>query len=397
MQWIPFPMSKLLEAIALASVSAEDQGVATAAADGSTQECNSKGAYHALFRTGKAIDTMMTKGHIGDIRDVFLSERHTKAYCRLEVESNGVEALRPGGTPLPFNAVITLNLSRKCDLVNCIDLVFHDPEHRYTKIDSLLKSLRVDIGGQTIDRISCDATLFDAVCAVHKMGPGMSRRGDKVIVPLPLAPFHKEELLALCGLEHHGVQVHVTFADGVSVLDAEGTDIQAYGDAYYLVNKRKAMEYEMRVSQLSYISVGSTVEGGGASRHKVGFNHPCTMLMFWGGNHADGVALSDSVATTVTNVGLFLDGASYYDGPLWALERNKEKRGLGGVRPTCFFFSDEDPRWSTQGAVNFTMFDNVELVIETVKGTPSFEVWVAVVSVQPLRITNGFGGLAFSK
>lgn len=383
-------MSKLLEAIASAAAGHEHQDGVIATATGSAQECNSRGAYHALFRTGMALDAVLKKGPHRDPRDVLLSERHTQVYCRLEVESKGVKAIPPCSTPLgasPLSAATTLDLSPKCDLVNCVDLVFHDPEHRYTKIDSLLKNLRVEIGGQLIDRISCDATLFDTVCAVHGMGPGMSRMGDKVIVPLPLAPFHKDELLPLCALYKHKVQIHVTFADGVSVRDAEGTDIQAYGNAYYLLNRLKTVEYEMRVSQLSYKSVGSTVEGGGTSRHTTGFNHPCTMLMFWGGNHA----------TAVTNVGLFIDKASYYDGPLWALERNKEKRGLGGVKPTCFFFSDEDPRWSTQGTVNFSMVDNAELVIETAKGTPSFEVWVAVVFVQPLRITNGWAGLAFSK
>jgi hypothetical protein len=254
-------------------------------------------------------------------------------------------------------------------------------------VQCILKSVKVEIGGQRIDAwLSCDTfgTFVEATCAIF--GRKVSRHGNKLFVPLALAPFHNHNLLSMVGLAYHAVVITVEFTDAYS-LSASQMSAEIYGNTYFLENRRLAHTYQMGTAQVQYShSSLSTVEGGGTSQHSVDFHHPVALMYFWGFDKA-----------AVVNVKLVLDGTAFYDGPLEPLERFKEMRGMKDVEASMIFFSRYPLSSTCQSTVNFSKIDHAVLHITTLEGSNAWSVKVRGIGVQPLRLASGMAGLAFSK
>ena len=120
---------------------------------------------------------------------------------------------------------------------------------------------------------------------------------------------------------------------------------------------------------------------------EVCLNHPAAAIVFWGFDRS-----------RVTNVRLRLDAGVFYDGPLEPLERAKETR-LGAAVDACFIFFSRGPLWSDrQSTVNFSRIDRAFLEIKSTQELgPNDVVQVRAITLQPLRISCGMAGLAFSK
>ena len=132
---------------------------------------------------------------------------------------------------------------------------------------------------------------------------------------------------------------------------------------------------------------GTTLDGGGVADVKASrFHHPVTTLMFWGHD-----------PTNVVNVKLIFDGYVMYDGPLEPLERQKSIRGITLENVAMFFFSDEPMSSAYQSTVNVSRVNSTIIEIETSQGSSARSIDVCVIGVQPLRISGGMAGLAYSK
>jgi hypothetical protein len=121
---------------------------------------------------------------------VWLGRRHTTTYRKIDVERSVCVG----------SSFLTLTLSRTCDLVGKLDLVLPPGAPP-------IKSVAVEIGGERIDAIDLDATLVDALCAVHDRRSAVE--GRMRFVPLVLAPFHSWNLLPLVALQHQPVQIRL--------------------------------------------------------------------------------------------------------------------------------------------------------------------------------------------
>ena len=338
-------------------------------------ENTGNGAFFALHCYGAADKYMFGDSNANDndadvwyVTQKFLKKRHNVAYQKLEY-TKGINDSKNS---------TSFTLTRACDCVNSLDLVIHDPDH--LGIDGILNSIVVEIGGQQMDRwYDCSSVLIETACAIF--GRKVTRQGNSLIIPIALAPFHDYNLLALCALEHHDVKIWVKFKPGF--VDACKTEI--YGNVYFFDERKMFMGYNMSVAQCHFGSNTLSREGGGTSTHDIGFNHPMTMLFFWGISK-----------TTITNVKLTLDNHVFYDGPIGPLEHKKEQRGLGHVEPIIIFFAQASYNSPYQSTVNFSRLDKPLLYISTTSTTASV-IQVMGIGVQPLRIMQGMAGLAFSK
>jgi hypothetical protein len=343
------------------------------AADARVYENSCDGSLFALVNKGRQDEYMFDaqKADVWDVRRKFLSKRHTVSYKKLDVT-----------VLVNANNSKKFQLDRKCDLVNGLDLVLLD--RNGVGVQGILKSIKVEIGCQCIDVWhACDTfgTFVDATCAIH--GRKVSRHGELLFVPLALAPFHHHNLLSLIGLEYHGVNILVEFTPAYE--DALSSTI--YGNAYYIDDRKAALDYQMGTAQVQYSRKSTrTVDGGGTSMHTVDFVHPITMMYFWGFDKA-----------SVVNVKLTFNDVPFYDGPLEPLERMQEMRGLKDVIPSMIFFSRTALSSTCQSTINFSRIDRAVLHLTTLKGSSECLVEVRGIGVQPIRIMAGMAGLAFSK
>jgi hypothetical protein len=356
------------------------------------------GLMSALQRYGAQDDCMwrsaerdgnQERGVCWDSRELFLRDRHVVAYRPLPASRGGQD---------PEEVVFTLE--RASDLVGGVDLVLHDPDR--LGVAGILRSVVVEIGGQQIDAWRCwhadglaaasadgaaFATLVTTVAGLH--GRAVTRSGDALFVPLALAPFHDHNLLPLLALKYHPVKFMVRFAASY-VSRGSHTRAALHGDQYMLdaVGRLKAVKNPLRigVAQTQSSEGFRTVEGGGEASQALCLNHPIRTLFFWGFDVA-----------TVTRVRLTLDGAPFYDGPVEPLERLKAVRGFGHLEPTALFFAREPADSPFQSTVNFSRVDRAVLHITTAPGTPARHVFVAAISVQPMKFAGGMAGLSFSK
>lgn len=339
------------------------------------------GLHRALCNPGSQDRRMFVKEEgarsFRDFRDVWLGERHTTTYRKIDV----AKAVRHGsfaaadGTRKPTRTLV-LTLSRTCDLVGELDLALG--------LGASIESVEVEIGGQRVDKVDFDETLLEALSAVHgRLGGG---GGGTRFVPLLLAPFHRGNLLPLVALQHHPVKVSIEFGAGEIPDEDLERGVELYGDVYFL-------EAPMRRRLCDEpISMGVAQCQWGASERsfavKLCCNHPVTALVFWGFDRG-----------AVTNVRLVLDGSALYDGPLEALERAKEAR-LGPLAACVLFLTGAStPPWSDrQASVNFSRIDCATLEIASTQELgPDERVHVRAVTLQPLRIAAGMAGLEFSK
>jgi hypothetical protein len=363
-------------------------------------EMNSSGSMMALVAVGAANKYFFDPdaADMFDFRRKRITEHHSVVYGLLSVET----------TDYPSRNTVKFVFQPKCDAVSMVDLVVRDPEH--IGVEGIVEEVSIEIGVQRIDKVH-SATDLATVAAIN--GRSITAHNDTLFIPIALAPFQEWNVLPLIALPKHEVHIYVKFKEG---FDGR-KEASLFGDSYFLgTDDRRYLAnnaLDMMVVQSqwgagylgAYPEYGDyTVEGGGLATFKLPFNHPVSMIYFWGCKKED-----------IINVQLLFDDASYYDGPLEPLERMKEVRlpkgGSGpsgrGVHadaslreaknPSFIFFSREPLNSPMQSTVNMSRLDHVTLKITTREGSKKQAVNVRAINIQPLRFSSGMAGLAFSK
>ena len=326
-----------------------------------------------------------------DVRRRFLRYPYTAAYDKLRQAVGGAEEESSDRVRVSF--AIPSGEGAPADMVNELDLVLAlDAADPPVAALRLISGVEVRCGGRRIDGWEGTdvATLIETMCAVF--GRKLSRHGDRLFVPLALAPFHSHNLLslvrsaALSDARPPDVVVTVEFVDAAS---ASSSAAELYGRTYFLspkARRRAAMAYQMGSAFSQWGGDHPFPRSLSGMKHHLSFDHPVSMLMFWGVDKA-----------TVASVSLQLNGRAFYDGPLAPLERVKEQRGLGHVEPVIVFFSQDPPSSPFQSTVNFSRIDSVTVVLRTrttagmTNGAwrPDPVVRYYAVSVHPLHVADG--------
>lgn len=276
-----------------------------------------------------------------DVRRMFLREPYTTVYGKLSPKIDRRQRA----------VIFTFQQGAHCnyiaDMVNDLDLVL--------PISIGLGSIagiKVIVGNNQIDcwEGTDMTTLIETMCAVFKRK--ISRHGDKLFVPLALAPLHSHNMI---DFRYRPIVISIEFVDD-NVADAAADNAEIYGKMYNL------LRYSQIISSTYEMGTAETQWGGDhlkhremtVTRHHMSFDHTISMLMFWGIDKK-----------TVTNVRLLLNDKAFYDGPIEPLERIKEERGLGHVEPVILFISQAGPDSPYQSAVNFSRINSVSMVIGT--------------------------------
>ena len=313
-----------------------------------------------------------------DIRKEWLSKRYTTTYCELDVEKT------------IHKSSLSINVLKTCDLINEVDLVLTN-----ISMESI-ESVQYEIGGQRIDIIDLDPVLLDALAAVHggrrpwtrkavDVVHGQGKLKERHFIPLMLGGLHSWNLLPLIALRNHDVVVRISFRCSDFEIGVEQS-VDLYGNVYFLDTP---MRQKLQVPQCMGIAQCNWGACEKSFTVRLHLNHSVTAIMFWGFDK-----------NKVTNVRLSLNGSAFYDDALEPLERAKESR-LGGPLDACFiFFScSSTPVWSDmQSTINFSRIDHAILEITSSEELgPADRVHVRAITLQPLRISQGMAGLAFSK
>ena len=366
------------------------------------------GALMALRADGAEDQFLFDEGldDIWDVRRRFLRHPYATAYDKLGGGGFLQEENAPRCECPPESARVSFAIpageGAPADMVNELDLVLAlDAEDPPIAALRLIRSVEVRCADRRIDGWEGTdvATLIETMCAVF--GRKLSRHGDRLFVPLALAPFHSHNLLslvrsaasaasaALSDARPPDVVVTVEFVDAAS---ASASAAELYGRTYFLspkARRRAALAYQMGSAYSQWGGDHPFPRSLSGMKHHLSFDHPVSMLMFWGVDKA-----------TLTSVSLQLNGRAFYDGPLAPLERVKEQRGLGHVEPVVVFFSQDPPSSPFQSTVNFSRIDSVTVVLRTRTrthttadmtdgGHPDPVVRYYAVSVHPLHVADG--------
>jgi len=169
------------------------------------------GALLALVAYGaqdKWIEDMKQYGDMFDSKKMFLTNRHTCVFRKLDVDN-----VYTGKTPKKTYLFRFLQTS---DLINNVNMLVNNPEN--------IKSICVEFGGQRFDKVwSWKQLQINA--AIHRKP--ITQSGDTYIIPLCLAPFHDNNLVTPSA-EHHKLHIYVEFIE-----DYNGI-LELYGNVYFL-------------------------------------------------------------------------------------------------------------------------------------------------------------------
>ena len=304
-----------------------------------------------------------------DVRRKFLRDPYTTVYNKLPM------TVEKRGTSFVFTL-----LHNAADMINDLDLVLKI--NSTLKIGSIIRGIHVHIGEQRIDSWEGTdiGTLIDTMCAIFNRK--VSRHGDKLFLPLALAPFHSHNLLSLVGLKDQPIRITVDFVgdSSSSKSDSSIADAEIYGKMYFLSEspRKEAMSYDMGIAETQWGGDHPKGKYMSHTKHHLQFDHPISMLFFWGIDKA-----------TIQSVCLALNGHVFYDGPIEPLERIKEERGLGHVEPIIMFFSQEGFQSPYQSTVNFSRIDSATMVIGTKNTRNNTTIRYYAVAMHPLWVADG--------
>jgi hypothetical protein len=340
------------------------------------------GVLLALCTTGAQDVYVRSSTICNDVRTKYLRGHHNVSYQKLDVTPQ---------VEVPQSGRYRFTIKRTCDVVNRVDLVIR---HRSSSsINSLLKKVTVECGGQRIDAlggVNMDIhTHIETNCVLLSSGGGKKQRriahvNGRTFIPLVMAPFYEHNMAALIALQNHEVCVLVEVASAAGVCIE---DVELWGNVYFLDTPERRYlvnnAHEFMTMQNQYL--GPKTMRAGENRFPLNFNHPAGMVYFWGFDK-----------TKVTNLKLMLNHITYYDGDIEPLEYFKACQGYGDAEPCMIIFSQSSFGEPTLSTVNFSRLDNAELVITTTQ-TEESTVYIVGLSMQPVRMMSGMLGLAFSK
>lgn len=346
-----------------------------------------EGAMVALVNKGRQDESMdgaaAANINLFDIRSQFLRERYQVVYHKLDVIT---ERLRQ---------CIKFTFKKSCSFVNHVDLIIDNAAA--APVNRILQRVVVECGGQRIDAIGgSDAdieTHINTNCVLMNSGKKQKQQqrrivhlGGKTYIPLVMAPFYDHNM-AYVSVAFHEYCVYVTLTDDfMADFDMGKVKMELYGNAYFLdvpgiKRLREAHEFVTIQNQFC----GAETMRPGQNSFDLPFNHPVYLIYFWGFDKSK-----------VTNVKLTLNGSTFYDGSLDALEYYKKCRGFGDAEPCIIFFSQDEFGEPVRSSVNFSRMDKAHLVLTTTDNEEC-KVYIVGLNMQPLRSMSGMIGLAFSK
>lgn len=137
-----------------------------------------------------------------------------------------------------------------------------------------MNKISVEIGGQIIDRFCGDIeTMISSVSALW--GKKIYRIGKKIFVPLCLAPFHEPHNFNFIGaLAFHRTRI---FIEALCYFEFE-----LWGNYYVGKNTRNLINNNLEILSYQTQFTGSETCRGGINRIRFNFNHPISVLFFWG-------------------------------------------------------------------------------------------------------------------
>lgn len=315
-----------------------------------------------------------------------------------EVDHKLVYGRIPATTQFNAPNVIHFSIDRLngCDMFNRVDLAIPAWAGGGERLDALVRSIRVEIGGQRIDVLNVTGdleTLIDTTCALTGDPHRKVRTiGGTTFAPLAMAPFHAFDMAILSALVHHELRVTVHLTDRAAAAVAEKggrcDGWELYGNQYFVP---EAYSSRLRDMAHEHCSIQSQFTGTeelkpGKNSVRLHFNHPVHLLFFWGFD-----------PTKVTRVALELNGKPYYDGSLAALENLKASRGLQNVAPSVLWFNQGPLNAPSKATINFSRVDHARLVLELADDAAPTHIQVVGLNLQPIRYMCGMAGLVFSK
>jgi hypothetical protein len=277
-----------------------------------------------------------------------------------------------------------------CDLIDKLDIVLKNPNK--LSINDIIVHYESEIGGQRIDRVGggIDCDVIDTWIKTnyelfYKKKKDNFQVGNKIFIPLFLAPFYEHNMMPLVALKHHEVKINVWMKEGF-LTESTNDGIEIWGYKYYLDTEPrtriKQMPHEMCTIQNQY--TGSETMKYGINKFRLNFNHPVHTIYFWGFDK-----------NKVRNVTLTLNGIKFFEGSIEVLEHLKYNKGYS-FEPVAIFFSQDDFKDRCGGTINFSRIDNAQLIIETDEEIDT-EIQIVALNFQILRIMSGMAGLAYSK
>ena len=337
--------------------------------------------------------------------------RHTNFSMEtIEQTINGSSALPAAGS----EATGTVTISRNGDLLGA--LYVHLPSFDGTAANRAVKEVRLEIGGQEIDKqteewmemwnelSTTEAKASGLKSMQGAVGTGSSTGVNEAMVPLQFYFCRNPGCyLPLIALQYHEVKIVTTFA---SPTNASFSSPKLWADYVYLdTDERRRFaqvshEYLIEQVQHQSFSAGTT--------HDINFNHPVKELI-WTGNYTAPTGVFDQLGTDTYK--LKLNGhdrmearpLTYYTkvqvyeshtGTPVDMETLAPTPGASNATATgvaVYSFALKPEEHQPSGTCNFSRIDNAQLVTGD-----NQDLEVYAVNYNVLRVMSGMGGLAYS-
>lgn len=283
------------------------------------------------------------------------------------------------------NKILSMTMIISCDLINEVDLVLFNPYK--LPLNDILSSIELHFGDYCIDRILSDDVQTQILTNCDLWNRKMSHVKDTTFIPLTIAPLHPNNL-AFPSTLHHEMTISVTFKEKYtqSVGENVSKHVSLYGNMYMVEPSARRILFEEghTIVTIQNQYTGAEILHYGVNSFKIHYNHPVTLLYFWGCD-----------ISKIKNVKLLLNNAPFYDGPVEPLIHKQRQRGVS-TDVVVMYFTNDDLTSCTNSSINFSRIDDSKLVIDTHEEEESL-IYVVGLNMQPLRYMSGMVGLVFSK
>lgn len=271
-----------------------------------------------------------------------------------------------------------IHLKRQCDLINDLVLVIDNPVS--SRLNHMIRSIELEIGGQQMDRFNCEdlETQIDALANTH--GKQIEWIGDKMFVPLPMAMTHDQNFIAMYMLTCHKVFLIIHLNTQV--------DFAIYAHQFFLPRavRDSVTTLEQLTHQVRY--TGKEVVSKGSSQAKIllNFNHPTSCVFFWGIDKR-----------SIRHAELLMDGQCIMTTDMDTLEYQHRRKGLRDPKVTYIFLSHLPYFTRDLSGLNLSRIDRVHLVLYAKTVFLESELFMCGINSQVSKTMSGMSGLVFSK